>query len=76
MDKSIQKIQAGDKSDGLWSSGLWSSQHDEDCGLGKNERRSYLRQYGSEISNDRIPEQWDDFWKEGEKQYRRKQRKG
>lgn len=45
-------------------------------GLGKNERRSYLRQYGFEISNDRIPEQWDDFWEEGEKQYRRKQRKG
>lgn len=30
-------------------------------GLGKNERRSYLSQYGFEISNDRIPEKWDDL---------------
>lgn len=43
--------------------------------LGKNERRSYLRQYGIEISNDRIPEKWNDLWKQGEKQYRRGQRK-
>ena len=45
-------------------------------GLGKNERRSYLEQYGFEISNNRIPEKWDDLWKQGEKQYRLKQRKG
>ncbi len=45
-------------------------------GLGKNESRSYMEQYGTEISNDRIPKKWDDLWEEGEKQYRRKQGKG
>lgn len=44
-------------------------------GLGKNERRSYLRQYGREISNDRIPEKWDDIWEQGEELYRSRQRK-
>lgn len=44
--------------------------------LGKNESRSYyLERYSIEISNDRIPKKWDDFWKQGEELYRRKQRK-
>lgn len=42
-------------------------------GLAKNERRSYLRQYGLEISNNHIPEKWDELWVQGEKLYRRKQ---
>ena len=42
-------------------------------GLGKNERRSYqMRRFGVKISNNHIPEEWDELWQQGEKLYRRR----
>ena len=44
--------------------------------LGKNESRIYQRErFNKEISNDRVPKEWDALWEQGEKQYRRGQRK-
>ena len=78
MDRSVQKIQAGET-----LSRIAQAIHKTSSGvrvygvcLGKNESRSYLeQQQGIEISNDRIPEKWDDLWKQGEELYRRIQRK-
>ena len=45
-------------------------------GLGKNESRTYQKKwFNKEISNDHVPKRWDELWEQGEKQYRRKQRK-